>query len=73
MNEHEFICQLCEGKQFHDPAKGHVPPGWAMKKINGEVILLCDVHANPCHWFGGPSPAIKELYKKKFGKEITYH
>jgi len=73
MNEHEFVCELCGKKQLHDAGRGHVPPGWKMKKINEEVLQLCDACANPGHWTGGPSPSIQEMYRNKFGKEITEH
>ncbi|NPU86293.1 MAG: hypothetical protein HPY65_17575 [Syntrophaceae bacterium] len=70
MNEHKFVCHLCGAKQMHDPAKGPLPPGWKMKGINDEALLLCKAHAYEGHWHDGPSPAVQELYRKKFGQEI---
>lgn len=71
MNEHEFVCDLCGTKQLHDPSKGHVPPGWAMRRVNGRILQLCATHANPAHWASGPSPAIQKMYEAKFGDRIT--
>lgn len=71
MNEIEFICDLCDAKQLHNPAKGHVPPGWAMKRINKRVLQLCRECSNPGHFAGGPSPIIQDMYAKKFGEKIT--
>jgi hypothetical protein len=70
MEQHEFQCGLCDSKKMHDPAKGHVPPGWNMKKINDRVVQICSRCNNPGHWNGGMSPMLKELYGKKFGEKV---
>jgi hypothetical protein len=72
MNEHEFICDLCDSKKLHNAAKGHVPPGWIMKRINETVVQLCNACGNPAHFAGGPSSKIQQLYEKKFGEKITH-
>jgi len=71
MNQHEFICELCDSKEMHDPAKGHVPVNWGMKNVNNRVLQLCGSCNNPGHWNGGMSPRLKELYEKKFGEKVT--
>jgi hypothetical protein len=71
MNEHEFVCDLCCAKQLHNPAKGHVPSGWKMKRINKRVLQLCDACGSPAHFAGGTSSKIQQLYEKKFGEKIT--
>lgn len=67
MELHEYVCDLCDAKKNHDPIDGHVPVNWKMKQIHEQILLICSRCNNPGHWNGGMSPALEQLYKKKFG------
>ncbi|MBU1610565.1 MAG: hypothetical protein KKC99_01850 [Proteobacteria bacterium] len=41
-NETTFICGACEKEVDHDASKGHVPPGWRMIRVFGEVDNYCE-------------------------------
>lgn len=68
---HPFVCDLCDKKLMHDPAKGHIPLGWKTKSINSRNLLLCDICSSPGHFNGGPSFRIQDMFEKKFGEKIT--
>ncbi len=66
---HSFVCDLCDKKLLHDPAKGHIPLGWKMKEIYLKNLLLCRICSSPGQFNGGPSIRIQDLFEKKFGEK----
>ena len=60
-----FECQACGRKKEHDPARGHVPPGWRMRQIQGNVFELCDSCNNEGNFIGGLSPHLKGLLRAR--------
>jgi hypothetical protein len=63
MNTTKFECEACGRTKDHDPARGHVPPGWRMRPIQGRVFQLCDSCSNEGHFIGGLSPHLKGMLR----------
>lgn len=56
-------CEACGNAQQHDPNRGHVPPEWRMRRIQGRVFLLCDSCGHDGAFIGGLSPHLKGLLR----------
>lgn len=66
----EFECDACGRTTKHDVARGHVPPGWRMKNIQGRVFQLCDSCGHEGHFIGGLSPLLRTQLRAR-GFEIA--
>lgn len=69
-NTSKFKCEICRETMKHDQAKGHSPPGWSIRKLNGIPAQLCEKCGSDAAWIGGPSPRLKEDYLKHHDEEL---
>ncbi len=60
-----FECRACGRKQEHDASRGHVPPGWAIRRIGGRALTLCESCGHEGHFVGGLSPTLRDLLRTR--------
>lgn len=61
----DFECAACGQKLPHEAARGHVPPGWRMKQIQGRVFQLCDACGHEGNFIDGLPPRLKDLLRAR--------
>lgn len=63
-----FECRACGRTKEHDPARGHVPPGWRMKRDIpkvASVLLLCEGCSHEGNFIGGLSSMLENRLRER--------
>ena len=60
-----YECSACGQQVEHDPSHGHVPPGWAFRRVGGRVLTLCASDEVGCRGNDGIAPWLKVQLKAR--------
>ena len=67
----KFECDACGRITEHDPARGHVPPGWAFRRVGPRVWTFCESCGHPAHFAGGLSPELAAALEQRHGPDVV--
>jgi hypothetical protein len=65
MPELSYTCDACGQTVRHDPSRGHVPPGWAFRRVAGRVLTFCDSDDLGWNHRDGLAPWLKAQLKAR--------